>query len=56
MSKKLNYPFVNDSFVKAGFDLLEDKYINVDTKVKYKCSNEHTHKGIIKKKYNFKGV
>ena len=40
-NEKLSYNFVNDYFIKHNCELLETKYINSYTKMKYKCKNNH---------------
>jgi len=35
--KKLTIDFVREEFRKRGYELLEDEYINAQTKMKYKC-------------------
>jgi rubredoxin len=39
--ERLSYDFVKDYFKKYGYKLLEDIYINWETKMKYECDNGH---------------
>ena len=43
MPKKLTYEFVKEQFEKEGYKLLEEKYINSKSKLKYKCEKGHYH-------------
>jgi len=43
-SQKLTYEYVNEYFTKEGCELLEEKYINNHTKMKYICKNKHITK------------
>jgi hypothetical protein len=41
---KLTYKYVKNYFNKFGYKLLENKYIGVETKMKFECPNGHVHK------------
>jgi ferritin len=41
MPKKLTFEFVQKYFKEQGCKLLETKYINSNTKMNYKCKNNH---------------
>lgn len=51
MGKKLSYNYVKKEFEKRGYTLLSKEYINANVKLKYKCSEGHTHE-ILWKHFN----
>lgn len=50
IAKKLDFEFIKSKFEEKGYILLEDKYTNVSTSMKYICQ-KHKDKGVQRKSY-----